>query len=607
MNTPGRPEDDPASARNMVLAVVISMIILLGWQVLFAGPMEQKQRAARAVEQAKIEQVEKQAPTAAQPVARAQALETGPRVRFDSPGMDGSIALDGARIDDVSLKRYRQTVDRESPEVVFLNPERAVGATYGFFGWADFSGQIDVVGATTRWSAPEGATLTPETPLVLTYDTGDGVIFTRTIKVDQDYLFTVSDTVENKSETARSLRAYGAVRRHGVPTDLVNYMTLHEGFTGVLDGRLFELDYKPAERRKGQSADILAAGVVSTGGWMGITDKYWLAAMISDAATPITGRMHALVGPDGRNVFEASFMGEAMDLPANGAITTTHHMFAGAKRMDVLQRYQKQLGATDFDKAIDWGNFYFLTRPFFALLDFFYKIVGNFGAAIMLATVVVKAALFPLVYQSYKSMSKLKKLQPKMQELQERYAADKPRLQQEMIKLYQTEKINPVSGCLPILLQIPVFYALYKTLLVTLEMRHAPFFGWINDLSAPDPAHWYNLFGLLPFSGAHEWPVVGLIFAVGVWPILYGISMWGVTSLNPPAPDPIQQRIFALMPIIFTFMFASFAVGMVIYWTWSNVLSFAQQYLIMRRQGVETELDKWLKKRFGKPQAAAAE
>lgn len=607
MATPGSPEDDPTAARNMILAVVISMIILLGWQVLFTAPMEQKQRAAKAAEQAKIETVTKQAPALAKPVDRTQAIEEGPRVRFDSPAMDGSIALVGARIDDLSLKRYRQTVDKTSPEVVFLNPERAAGATYGFFGWADFSGQIDVVGATTRWSAPEGATLTPETPLVLTYDTGDGVIFTRTIKVDQDYLFTVSDTVENKSDTPRSLRAYGAVRRHGIPTDLVNYMTLHEGFTGVLNGSLFELDYKPAERRKGQRADELAAGVISTGGWMGITDKYWLAAMIADATTPITGRMHALTGADGRNVFEASFMGEAMDLPANGSITSTHHMFAGAKRMDVLQRYQKELAATDFDKAIDWGNFYFLTRPFFALLDFFYKIVGNFGAAIMLATVVVKAALFPLVYQSYKSMSKLKKLQPKMQDLQERFAADKQRLQQEMIKLYQTEKINPVSGCLPILLQIPVFYALYKTLLVTLEMRHAPFFGWINDLSAPDPAHWYNLFGLLPFSGAHEWPVVGLIFAVGVWPILYGISMWGVTSLNPPAPDPIQQRIFALMPIIFTFMFASFAVGMVIYWTWSNVLSFLQQYLIMRRQGVETELDKWLKKQFGKAQATAAE
>jgi YidC/Oxa1 family membrane protein insertase len=521
--------------------------------------------------------------------------------------MDGSIALEGARIDDVSLKRYRQRVEKDSPEVVFLNPERSKGATYGFFGWLDFSGQIDVVGANTVWSAPQDATLTPETPLVLTYDTGDGVVFTRTISVDQDYLFTVADKIENKSDTPRSLRAYGAVRRHGLPDDLVNYMTLHEGFTGVLGGRLKELDYKPAERGRGQDADKLRDGLVSDGGWMGITDKYWLAALIVGPNEPITGRMRALAkGADDRIIYEASFTGEPVELAANGVIEATHHMFAGAKRNEVLQRYQKDLGATDFDKAIDWGIFYFLTRPFFWLLDTFYKLVGNFGIAIMLATVVVKAALFPLVYQSYKSMSKLKKIQPKMQELQERYAADKPRLQQEMIKLYQTEKINPVSGCLPILLQIPIFYALYKTLLVTLEMRHAPFFGWVKDLSAPDPAHWYNLFGLLPFDGAHAWPVVGFFFAVGLWPILYGVSMWGVTSLNPPAPDPIQQRIFALMPILFTFMFASFAVGMVIYWTWSNVLSFLQQYVIMRRQGVETELDKWIKKLLGKSQATQA-
>jgi YidC/Oxa1 family membrane protein insertase len=346
--------------------------------------------------------------------------------------------------------------------------------------------------------------------------------------------------------------------------------------------------------------------VQSTGGWLGITDKYWLAAVIPDRNAPVTGRYSARPGADGRTVYEAGYLGEPLTIAANGEVSTTHHFFAGAKRMEILRGYEESLGATDLTKAVDWGNFWFLTRPFFWLLENFFKLVGNFGVAIMLTTVVVKALLFPIAYNSYKTMSKMQKLQPKMKELQERFAADQQRLQQEMIKLYQTEKINVASGCLPIFLQIPVFYALYKVLLVTIEMRHAPFFGYIRDLSAPDPTSWVNLFGLLPFQAPTGVPVLGFLFAVGLLPILYGISMWAVTAISPQqVQDPIQRRIFQLMPIIFTFMFASFAIGMVIYWVWSNVLTFIQQYAIMRSQGVKTGLDNWREKTFRKAEPSS--
>jgi YidC/Oxa1 family membrane protein insertase len=595
----------------MILAVVISLAIMLGYQHFVLDPMARQQKAAIAAQQKAKAAVPGATPAlgadapARAPVTREAALTTGQRIRFDAPGVDGSIALDGGRIDDLSLKRYRQTVDPASPEVVFLNPEATRGATYGVFGWTDDAGAIDVI---PTWKAEDGATLTPATPLTLTYETGDGLTFTRTIKVDENYLFTVTDKVANTSDTPRTLRAYGAVRRHGLPDNLINYQTLHEGFTGVLGERLYEVDYKPAEKGRGQDAEKLAAGVPTRGGWLGITDVYWLAAVMPDRAADVTARYTARPGADGRTVYEAGYIGAPTAIPANGTAEVTQHFFAGAKRVEVLRDYETQLGAKDFDKAVDWGNFWFLTRPFFAVMEFFYKLIGNFGLAIMATTVVVKLLLFPIAYNSYKTMSKMQKLQPKMKELQERYAADQQRLQQEMIKLYQTEKVNPVTGCLPIFLQIPVFYALYKVLLVTIEMRHQPFFGYIKDLSAPDPTSWVNLFGLLPFAAPTNLPVVGFLFAVGLLPVLYGVSMWAVTAISPQqVTDPIQRRIFQLMPILFTFMFASFAIGMVIYWVWSNTLTFAQQYAIMRHQGVETGLDKWLARTFKKPEATPAE
>lgn len=599
----GRPEDE-GSIRNVMIAIVISLAIFIPYQFFVLSPMEQKAQAAQ--EAARVEKVEKAKVEATNPppppLTRAQVLEAGPRIKFDSPSMDGSFVLQQGRIDDLSLKRYRLRVDPTSPEVVFLSPTGA-GATSGAFGWTTDDGSVDVIPA---WTAPEGAVLTPQTPVTLSYETGDGLKFTRTISLDDDYLFTLVDKVENQSATARSLRAYGAVQRRGLPADLVKYPTVHEGFTGVIGDQLFETDYSNAEKVSGQNAEELAEGRITKGGWLGITDKYWLAAAIPNPQQTVTARYKTFTGPDGVTIYEAGYIGEPQAIPAQGSITTTQRLFAGAKRVEILRSYEKQFNITRLDSAVDWGNFYFLTRPFFAVMEFFFKLVGHFGVAILLTTIVVKAVMFPLVYQSYKSMSKLRLLQPKMQDLQKRYANEKEKLQQEMIKLYQTERINPVAGCLPMLLQIPIFYALYKVLMVTIEMRHTPFFGWINDLSAPDPTSWINLFGLLPFNAPTDWPVVGFLFAVGAWPIMYGLTMWAVTSLSPQAvTDPIQKAVFQFMPLIFTFMFATFAAGLVIYWTWSNFISIIQQYVIMRRQGVETEFDKWLAKMLsGAPKPA---
>ena len=601
MTNPGGPHQDDGTTRNMILAVVISLALFLPYQFFILDPMQKQQRAAVQAERVEAQKKRVEAPVAPTPVSREAAVASGKRVKFDAPGVDGSIALDGGRIDDLSLKRYHQTVDRTSPEVVFLNPQAARGATYGAFGWVTADGAREVV---PTWTASEGATLTPETPLTLTYDTGDGLKFTRTVAVDDNYLFTITDKVANASATDRVLRSYGAVRRHGMPDDMMNYMTVHEGFTGVLGGRLTETDYKAADKGSGQDYERMHAGVPSTGGWLGITDKYWLAAVIPDRNTQVTGRYSSRDGGDGRPLYEASYLGEPQTIAANGEVTATHHFFAGAKRVEILRGYEDSIGATDLTKAVDWGIFWFMTRPFFWLMENFFKLVGNFGIAIMLTTVVVKALLFPIAYNSYKTMSKMQKLQPKMKEMQEKYAADQQRLQQEMIKLYQTEKINPVTGCLPIFLQIPIFYALYKVLLVTIEMRHTPFVGYIKDLSAKDPTSWINLFGLLPFNAPVDIPVLGAVFAIGLLPILYGISMWAVTAISPQqVSDPIQRRIFQLMPILFTFMFASFAIGMVIYWVWSNVLTFAQQYAIMRHQGVKTGLDNWIDRTFVKKPA----
>ena len=422
-------------------------------------------------------------------------------------------------------------------------------------------------------------------------------------------MFTITDTVRNAGGAPISVRPFGTVRRQGLPDHYRNQPIVHQGLIGAFgpNNSLRQTRFNDAEKharnrvrgRVGEDERIEERQ--GEGGWFGITEHYWLTAIIPDQGERVSAYFDSRED-NGITNFRAAYRGHWRDVPAGGEISYTQRLFAGAKRYELLRAYENDLTIPRFDDAIDWGNFWFLTRPFFAMLHWFgqifsgWGIVFNFGLAILASTVVIKVILFPLVYQSFKAMAKMRGLQPKMKEVQERYAADKQRQQQEILKLYQTEKINPVSGCVPILLQIPVFYALYKTLTVTIEMRHEPFVGWIQDLSARDPTSIFNVFGLLPFD-------VPAFLMIGAWPLLYGVSMWALQALSPPPTDPMQAQIFRFLPLLFTVMFAAFPAGLVLYWTWSNTLSILQQYVIMRRQGVETQLDKFLAKRL-KPTAA---
>ncbi len=620
MQNPGGPA--PGETRNVFIAIALSAAIMFGFEFFYNAP----QRARLEAERARIEQQTpasdapaSAAPRASAPISREAALAASAeaRVAIDTPAIDGSISLEGARIDDLSLRGYNRTIDPASGEVTLLAPMDTQFGHDAFFGWEVQTGSdtATLADVATTWTAPDGARLTPTTPVMLTLSAGPNLTIERTIAVDDDYMFTITDVVRNSSDAAISVRPFGVVRQHGLPQDYKFNGIIHQGLVGAFgpNNSSHEVNFTAAIKhaqqrttgRVGEAERIEEER--GRGGWFGITDHYWLAAIIPDQAEQVSAYYDSRL-ENNETDFRAAYRGQWREAPGGGEVTYTQRLYAGAKRVELLQRYQRELSIPRFDRAVDWGNFWFLTRPFFLwLLHPLGQLVGNFGIAILLSTIVIKALLFPLVYQSFKSMAKMRALQPKMKELQERYAADKQRQQQELLKLYQTEKINPVSGCIPILLQIPVFYALYKTLSVTIEMRHAPFYGWINDLSAPDPTSIFNLFGLLPALGFdfHALPLLGLIPAIGIWPILYGVSMWALQALSPPPTDPIQAQVFRFLPILFTFMFASFAAGMVIYWTWSNTLSMLQQYVIMRRQGVETQLDKFIAKQFGNKAAPA--
>lgn len=624
MTPAGPPGSD--NSRNLILAVVVSMLILFAYEFFIAGP-QQRARLAEERAKAQITQSQKTAAAPEKPaapviVSREAALARTARVPFATDSIDGSINLEGARFDDLSMRKYFDAVGSKT-EVTLLKPQDVRGAFDAFFGWEDASGAAPV-SARTAWTAPDGARLAIGSPVTLSTTTEDGLAITRTIAVDDKYVFTITDVVKNEGAAERTLRPFATVRRTGLPPDFIPNQIVHQGMLGVFGPKLLlnESTYQKAQKHAKDKAqgkrleDERLIAARGEGGWLGFSDHYWLAALVppqksaTAAGETIDAWFDARPGDAAAAAetdnFRAAYRGAPRAVQPGQSITYTQHFFAGPKKVSVLTDYQTSLNIPSFDKAVDWGFLWFLTRPIFWLLDHFGAWFGNFGLAILGVTVVVKLLLFPLVNRSYEAMSKLKLLQPKMKELQDRYAKDPQRQQQEMIKLYQTEKVNPVAGCLPILAQIPIFYALYKTLTVTIEMRHAPFFGWIHDLSAKDPTAWVNLFGLLPFDAGivTNIPLIGALFAVGIWPILYGITMWGVQSLSPPAPDPVQRQIFAVLPIVFVFLFASFAAGLVIYWTWSNALSILQQYVIMRRNGVDTEFDKILRKIRGQPSGA---
>jgi YidC/Oxa1 family membrane protein insertase len=617
----------PNETRNIIIAIALSFAIFLGFDFFYAGPQREKLQAerARVEQQQQAERAQSEAgsetPSPSQPVAREEALSetAAARIAIDTPEVDGSISLEGARIDDLNLKNFRRTVERDSDEVTLLAPIRSQFGHDAFFGWEmERPGSEDtatLADAFSRWTAAEGARLTPGSPVTLTLPAGPNITIERTISVDEHFMFTITDVVRNVGGQPISVRPFGTVRRQGPPQDYKFNGIVHQGLVGAFgpNNSLRQTSFRNADkhardRERGRVGDTeRIEDLQGQGGWFGITDHYWLAAIVPDQSENVATYFDSRL-EDNRTNYRAAYRGQWRDVPAGGEATYTQRLFAGAKQVEVLQQYQRDLSIPRFDDAVDWGNFWFLTRPFFNwLLHPLGQFAGNFGLGILLTTIVVKLLLFPLVYQSFKAMAKMRALQPKMKELQERYAADKQRQQQELLKLYQTEKINPVSGCVPILLQIPVFFALYKTLTVTIEMRHAPFYGWINDLSASDPTSIFNLFGLLPLIGFdfHSIPILGLIPAIGLWPIFYGLSMWALQALSPPPTDPVQAQIFRFLPVLFTVMFATFPAGLVIYWTWSNTLSILQQYVIMRRQGVETQLDKFLAKRLKREPTAA--
>jgi YidC/Oxa1 family membrane protein insertase len=575
--------------RNTIVFLVLAGLILVLYQVFIVGPSN-KRHAAEQARQAPPSVAQATAPQLPQVLTREAALERTARVPIETPSLKGSLSLTGGRIDDLYLRQYRQAVAKNSPPVELLRP---AGAQYPWFAELGWVG-ANVPGLpqqNTQWTLAEGDRLSPGRPIVLSYANGQGLTFTRRIAVDDKFMFTVTDTVANQGAVPITLAPYGSVQRQDLPPDLGKRGIVHEGGVGWLD-QLRLLKYSKWKK----DADI--HNYASTGGWIGITDMYWLAALVPSQQERITGQFRS-TQLGGAKVYEADFTGQPRTIPAGRQISETTRFFAGAKEVPLLRSYEQTLGVKNFDQAVDWGMFWFFTRPIFSFLAFIHSYVGSFGISILLLTVVVRGLFFPIANKQYESMTKMKKVQPLVEELRKKYKDDPAKQQQEMMAIYQREKVNPLAGCLPLLLQIPVFYALYKVLTVTIEMRHAPFMGWIQDLSARDPTSIWTAFGLIPWNPATV-PLVGQFLDgplhLGIMPLLYGVTMFLTTSMSPPAPDPAQQAVFKWMPVFFTFIMAPFAVGLLIYWTWSNILTLIQQYVIMRRFGVDNPIDRLLRR-----------
>ncbi len=577
--------------RNFFIAAGLIIVIFLMYDVFVVRPGQEAREAERqAAIEAAGELADPDLPVApnepAAPVfeSRDAALDNVTRVEIDGPSVIGSISLTGARFDDIRLVRHTTTVDDETP-VALLNPIGTEHVFYARDGWQSATpGFNDLPGGSTEWTLVSGSTLTPDSPVVLAYDSPSGLRFERTISVDENYLFTLEDTVTNNAGSEVELSRYGLVRQEGMPEELVNNIAVFEGAIAVVNGSTEQIKFSKLE----DGEEMEESG--STGGWVGITQRYWMAAAIPDQDRSFTARFRT-IDRAGTPAFEASFVEQAQALAPGASLTSTTRIFAGAKELDVLQAVQNDLGVDKFDYAINWGWLWFLARPFVWLLHVLEGVTGHFGLAILALTLIIKILMFPLANRAYASMAKMKAVQPKMAEIKERYAADQQKQQQALMELYRKEKINPLAGCLPILPQIPIFFALYQTLFNAIEMRHAPFFGWIRDLSAPDPTNIWNLFGLIPYDPSGLW-LIGGILGIGAWPIIMGLTMAAQQALNPPPPDPMQARIFAFLPVVFTFVLAPFAAGLVIYWAWNNFLSVLQQYVIMRRHGNETQFDK---------------
>lgn len=612
--------------RNTILAVILSGLVLIAWQYFYNVPQMERQRAQT---QAQTELAKSSTPatpgsatpgsttpqpgatpsptTPGQPsaaapvVSRDTALTATPRIKIETPRVTGSISLRGARIDDLALVQYRDTVDPNSPAIVLFSPSNTAHPYYAEFGWVPASGSTArLPDQNTVWQQEGSGTLSPGNPVTLKYDNGEGLTFRRTIAIDDRFLFTIKDDVTNAGSAPVTLYPFALISRHGKP-EVSGYYILHEGLIGYLGEQgLQEYAYTKIDDAKSVAFNV-------TNGWLGITDKYWATALLPDTTAKLQARFSSNL-VNAKRTYQTDYLLDPQTIAIGGTASANARLFAGAKEAGVVGinfpfaghgGYNKELGLNRFDLLIDWGWFHFITKPMFLALDYFYHLVGNFGVSILLVTVLVKLLFFPLANKSYESMAKMKSVQPQLAALKERYPDDRQKQQQEMMEIYRKEKINPIAGCLPIALQIPVFFSLYKVLFITIEMRHAPFYGWIKDLSAHDPTNLFNLFGLLPFDPTHI-PVIGFYLALGVWPIIMGITMWFQMKLNPTPPDPTQKMIFDWMPLIFTFMLAGFPAGLVIYWAWNNLLSVLQQSYIMHKNGVKVELFDNIKAMFVK-------
>ncbi len=579
--------------RNLILASVLSFLVIVAWFFFFPPPEPVQTSAVEATDASTNQQtsalpgVEKSASSATgQTVSTA---EDAPRISIETQKLVGTISLKGGRIDDLSLLGYKVDLSEGAENVTLLKPVGEEGAYYATYGWAALSGVTSNLVPTpdTLWEVKGNNRLTVSSPVELVWDNGAGLKFSRVISIDEDYLFTVKQNVENTSAADVELRPYGLIRRAGEPKDVKNFFILHEGLVRMSDGELAEDSYKnmrgyDTNEREGTAAKRIE---VTTNGWVGFTDHFWMTTLIP---TPGSAFRSTAKYYEQADIYQAETVLPVVSLSSGQSASVETQFFAGAKEWETIRNYENA-GVEGFIDSIDWGWFFFLTKPIFIVLHWLNQVIGNMGWSIIGLTLLIKALLFPLAYKSYVSMAKMKELQPQMEKLKEQAGDDRQKLQQGMMELYKKEKVNPASGCLPILLQSPIFFSLYKVICVTLELRHAPWIGWIKDLSAPDPSSIMNLFGLLPFGTPEPGSIMALIF-LGILPLILGISMWLQQKLNPAPTDPTQAMIFAWMPWVFMFMLGSFASGLLVYWIANNMITFTQQYIIMRSQGYKPDV-----------------
>ncbi|NRA98433.1 MAG: membrane protein insertase YidC [Rhodobacteraceae bacterium] len=584
--------------KNLILATALSVLVILVWFWLFPpqepaplDPLPENAADGSALVAPPPSSSAAPGDTAASSTpAQSEPVAEAARVDIDTARLEGSISLTGSRIDDLRLKDYRETIDDDSPIVTLLKPQGEVEAYYALYGWspAGALGAEDVPAASSEWRKVEGDTLGVDAPVTLEWVSPSGIVYRNMIEVDEDFLFTVTQSVTNPTSEEIRLLPYGVIQRHGEPSDLRGFFIIHEGAirqTGEEMNFLSYDDVRDADThpRWGAGSDVAE---IAGNGWLGWTDHYWMTTLAPESDAGFEGvlRYNAQA-----NIFQAFARLDAVSVAPGGTAEATTRLFAGAKEWETIRQYEREQDMYRFVDSIDWGWFYFLTKPIFQALHWLNGFIGNMGWAIIALTLMIKAILLPLAYKSYVSMAKMKELQPEMEKIKERAGDDRQKLQQEMMELYKKEKVNPASGCLPILLQIPIFFSLYKVIFVTIELRHAPWLGPFQDLSGPDPTSILNLFGLLPNAAPDPTSFMALIF-IGILPLLLGISMWLQQKLNPAPTDPTQQMIFAWMPWIFMFMLGGFASGLVIYWIANNVITFAQQYAIMRSQGFKPDV-----------------